>query len=324
MGFSNTNTKQKNTYIGESAGKSPILDLAGQMQQFMNQKKAQQNLLFGGEGYGGSFQSQDQRNWKPTIPDPTSINGAPIPNPSPYPNAKPYGGWGGRQGGAPGFGSDNPVMNPGAGGNYPTWQPKAPVEDSQMSQQFMAQKATMPTADRDQSSLQMPTPPGLTMNREVTSAASTNKGMPNVMMAEAQPGTAAYEARQQTLRQNQLGGPSGGDYAAATQPFTYEGRANDIRNYIGKKGAGAYGEGHEQALLDRLASPYTAADPGIEEALRARFDPQYAGNYANKTLVRNTGGAPRDVGQSAGLGNEYIWVDKSELDPAKWRKQRGV
>lgn len=319
MGYTKNNTKQKNTYVGEEGGGFPLGDLAKKISALSNQRQAQQNLLFGGEGYGGSFQSQDQRGWK-------------ADSGKPYPNSKPYGGWGG-------YGSDNPIQNPPWHPPTPTW-PGPGATDAQQSRTKMYQSAGLPSADGGQGALQMPVPDGLPFNREVTSAASTNKDMPNMMTAGAQPGTAAYEARQRVAlaprgpgqsasapgmigRDGQkLGaGPSGGDYTPGEYPFRYEDRAQQIKDFMARKGPGAYGEGAQETLLNRLANPYTAADPNIESELRSRFDPKYAGQYEGKTLVRNTGGAESAGGFSPLPG--YEWVDQAEADPAKWRKQRG-
>jgi hypothetical protein len=75
----------------------------------LNQFNAQQNLLFGGAGYGGSFESADQRKARAA--------GGSL-------NSKAYGGWGG-------YGSTNPIMTnqPNYGTPdtaYTPWSPNQP------------------------------------------------------------------------------------------------------------------------------------------------------------------------------------------------------
>lgn len=86
MGFGRdrSQTRQKNTYLGETKDYSPGLQLAGLLGQYANQRRAQQNLLFGGPGTGGSYQTPDQQR-------------------NPLFSQKPWGGWGG-------YGSDNPLF----------------------------------------------------------------------------------------------------------------------------------------------------------------------------------------------------------------------
>jgi len=67
---------------------SPALDLVYKLSDMANQSNAQSNLLFGGAGYGGSFESADQRAARAA--------GGNL-------NSKPYGGWGG-------YGSTSPVQ----------------------------------------------------------------------------------------------------------------------------------------------------------------------------------------------------------------------
>ena len=86
--------KGKYTYMGQSGTQNPMEDLMSRIAQQLNQYNAERNLMFGGEGYAGSFQNADQQAARAA--------GGSL-------NAKPYGGWGG-------YGSQNPVLSQGAGG----------------------------------------------------------------------------------------------------------------------------------------------------------------------------------------------------------------
>lgn len=90
-------------YIGGAGGHSPILDLVNRLSGQLNQQTAESNLYRGGAGYGGSFQSADQKAARAA--------GGTL-------NAKPYGGWGG-------YGSQNPTMTnqPLGGGGTDTYVP---------------------------------------------------------------------------------------------------------------------------------------------------------------------------------------------------------
>jgi len=90
IGAGRGNIKQKNTYLGENANQRPLEDIMGRLAGEANQQLAQRNLLFGGPGYGGSFESNDQVAARAADPN----------NPLP---AKKYGGWGG-------YGSQNPTL----------------------------------------------------------------------------------------------------------------------------------------------------------------------------------------------------------------------
>lgn len=342
MGYSTTNTKQKNTYLGETATQSPLLQLANQISQLSSQKQAQQNLLFGGEGYGGSFRSDDQRNWKKMVPDPNDPTKT-VPNPSRYPNAKPFGGWGGYQGGSPGYGSDNPTMNPGAGGQWPTWNKKPTTPDSQQSQQMMSQKAVMPSLD-DDGSQSKAIMAGVPIQQEtvaepgVTQSGSM-KGVPNYQSIGGQQDF--MESRYLGQKQQQGAGPSGGG-ADPSYPFSYASRAQNIKDVMAKK-PGAYSEGAQEALLNRLANPFSAADPGIEEALRAQGgapgDDYELARVTNMGWDKGTGtGGPRGESGTGIYGSErftgddykdikgmpgYTWIKKSANDPSKWRRNAG-
>jgi len=77
---------------------APRFDLIYRLADMMNQSGAQENLLFGGAGYGGSFESADQKAARAK---------------GEYLNPKPYGGWGG-------YGSENPVLQSGPATPAPT------------------------------------------------------------------------------------------------------------------------------------------------------------------------------------------------------------
>lgn len=103
FGVSDKNTSgDTRTYLlGDSVDGtwSPALDLAYRLSGQANQSNAQSNLLFGGTGYGGSFESAEQRaareqGWNH--------------------NAKPYGGWGG-------YGSTSPVQYWDPSNTRPDW-----------------------------------------------------------------------------------------------------------------------------------------------------------------------------------------------------------
>ena len=320
MGYNKSNSKQQNTYIGETGSNSPLLGLAAQIQKLSNQKQAQQNLLFGGAGYGGSFQNQDQREW-----------GKIKNNPAPYPNAKPYGGWGGYEGGSPGFGSDNPVMNPGAGGRFPSWRntPWNPQSSGggsgglQQIQETSAKQSLMENPTQKNSPVVMSGPGDFMESR------TANTGGPTRQSLGADPG------------------PSGGDYTPPTYPFRYKDRAQQIKDMMARK-PGAYSEGAQETLLNKLASPWSEADPGVEAALRAQ-NPGMSDKYSlvrdtNARMDYKTGGyglgsednndstfggvhgservKDSDVEQAPGMPG-YRWVRKDQLDPAKWRRNAG-
>lgn len=98
MGYGKGNSKQQNTYLGESYGQKPLEDIMGLLAADANQQRAQRNLMFGGGGYGGSFETAAQKAQRAA--------GQPVDN------TKPYGGWGG-------YGSNNPALTgtPASGGN---------------------------------------------------------------------------------------------------------------------------------------------------------------------------------------------------------------
>lgn len=311
MGYNKSNSKQQNTYIGETSKSSPLLGLASQIQSIANQRKAQQNLLFGGQGYGGSFQTPEQKAWDPK-------------GTSPYPSAKPYGGWGG-------FGSDNKVANPSWYPQTPAWPgPGGLVPGGSGPVGGSAQRASLNDLDGSQNSLQQPVPGGLTMIREERPTVSTNQGRPNMQESGPQPGTAAYEMAQQKAS---LGGPSGGPTSEPTYPFSYQDRAKQIKDMMARK-PGAYSEGAQETLLNRLASPFSDADPGVEEGLRAmgqgrdgytlkRFTNTQFDPTSQAGSLGGTQGGP-EFGSSGVPGMPgYGWVKNEDADPAKWRRGAG-
>lgn len=89
-------------YLGDYGGHSPMLDLVMRLSGDLNQQNAEGNLYRGGEGYGGSFQSEAQKAYQAAGLKP--------------PGATPYGGSGG-------YGSGNPTMNYGAPGMTPVHPP---------------------------------------------------------------------------------------------------------------------------------------------------------------------------------------------------------
>lgn len=103
IGAGRGNIKQKNNYIGENNYQKPLEDIMGLLAAEANQQRAQRNLMFGGAGYGGSFESADQRAARAA--------GGSL-------NEKPYGGWGG-------YGSENPAM----GGTAPQAPPAVYQDD---------------------------------------------------------------------------------------------------------------------------------------------------------------------------------------------------
>lgn len=108
MGFSiglsgsreNAHANDRQVGLGEApyTDYAPRLDLAYRLADMANQYGAQENLLFGGAGYGGSFESADQKAARAK---------------GEYLNPKPYGGWGG-------YGSENPVLQSGPATPAPT------------------------------------------------------------------------------------------------------------------------------------------------------------------------------------------------------------
>ena len=85
---------------------SPRLDLAYRLAEIANQYGAQENLMFGGAGYGGSFETAAQKAQR--------ASGQPVDN------TKPYGGWGG-------YGSSNPTQYWDPTGTRPDWNNGVPV-----------------------------------------------------------------------------------------------------------------------------------------------------------------------------------------------------
>jgi len=105
IGAGRGNTKNQNTYLGESYGQKPLEDIMARLAASSNQKQAQQNLLFGGPGYGGSFETAEQKAQRAA--------GQPVDN------SKPYGGWGG-------YGSTNPVQSWDPSNTRPDWKTAGP------------------------------------------------------------------------------------------------------------------------------------------------------------------------------------------------------
>ena len=93
------------TYLGENEFQKPLEDIMGLLASEANQQRAQRNLMFGGAGYGGSFETAAQKAQRAA--------GQPVDN------TKPYGGWGG-------YGSNNPVMAWDPTGTRPDWMQSAP------------------------------------------------------------------------------------------------------------------------------------------------------------------------------------------------------
>ena len=113
FGVSDKNTSgDTRTYLlGDSVdGKwSPALDLVYRLSDMANQSNAQSNLLFGGAGYGGSFETESQRAARAA---------------GTTENSKPYGGWGG-------YGSTNPVQYWDPSNTRPGWSNGQPVYPGQ-------------------------------------------------------------------------------------------------------------------------------------------------------------------------------------------------
>ena len=99
IGAGRGNVKQKNNYIGENDAQKPLEDIMGLLAGEANQQRAQRNLMFGGAGYGGSFESADQREAR--------ANGETL-------TQKPIGGWGG-------YGSESPVQAWDPTNTRPDW-----------------------------------------------------------------------------------------------------------------------------------------------------------------------------------------------------------
>lgn len=123
LGYGKGNNKTQMTYLGERAGQAPLEDIMGLLASEANQQRAQSNLINFGAGYGGSFESADQRAAR-------EAGG--------HLNSKPLGGWGG-------YGSENEALTgktiqtppdivdtPGGGGTPPGgpgehgWEPTDP------------------------------------------------------------------------------------------------------------------------------------------------------------------------------------------------------
>jgi len=88
LGYGKGNNKTQLTYLGERAGQAPLEDIMGLLASDANQKRAQSNLINFGAGYGGSFESADQKAARAAGGSLTQ---------------KPYGGWGG-------YGSENETL----------------------------------------------------------------------------------------------------------------------------------------------------------------------------------------------------------------------
>jgi hypothetical protein len=90
---------QLNTYLGEDSQTSPIQDLGSYISQYLNQNRAQQNSLYGGNGYGGSYGGYQPSGYRPG-----GGGGAALPP--------------GQGGGGQGFYGASSAPGPGAGPRY--------------------------------------------------------------------------------------------------------------------------------------------------------------------------------------------------------------
>lgn len=99
----------RNYFLGDADGWSPSLDMVYRLSDMANQSNAQSNLMFGGAGYGGSFETESQRAARAA---------------GTTENSKPYGGWGG-------YGSTSPVQYWDPSGTRPDWNGGQPVYPGQ-------------------------------------------------------------------------------------------------------------------------------------------------------------------------------------------------
>lgn len=156
LGYGKGNNKSQMTYLGERAGQSPLEDIMGLLASEGNQQRAQRNLLFGGGGYGGSFETEAQKAQRAA--------GEPVDN------SKPFGGWGG-------YGSDNPVMAWDPTNTRPDWATAGPTPNGG-SEPAVPGPTGPPGIPPDGGGGMPPLPPGPDVRDPVPPTPDNGGGMP--------------------------------------------------------------------------------------------------------------------------------------------------
>lgn len=314
MGYNNSSSKQQNTYIGETGTQYPLIQLANQLSRYANQKQAQQNLLFGGEGYGGAFQSQDQRNW-----DPNSGQR--------YPDSKPYGGWG-QPGGYRGYGADNPVSNPASRPPVPSWPGMGQPGDGSAS----SYKATVAESQ---------TPKAIDPNTSEQTI-GTMQGVPNVATGQAASGTFEALRQQRVAEQGRSniaaqGAPGGGEGiyngpdtwspTAANYDRAVDQLISRYQNAVNRFGGGTADEARDWAI-NKMVNPFAqeAVPKWVQDAAGgtgntpARVNPTYGFDPSKPGWGSQ---APTPVQGAPG----YAQAAPGDTDPSLWinayKKYRG-
>ena len=290
-------TQTKNTYLGQSGTTNPLVDMMNRLAAQANQQTAERNLLFGGAGYGGSFQTPDQA----ALREQTGSSGS----------QKPYGGW---------YGYGNPGMGYAGSATYgnPTGGP-TPGNGSGLP---VPPRTTPPVTSQVATSDGQPTggPSGGSPSDYYASATNTASAPsvtkyapknPNAQMASAPSNGGQLQSAPQ-------GGPSGGLGNAPADKYY------GPQNKLYQANSGSY-LGNKQAL-------YNEKDPfqAMSKAEQLTFgNPQMDGYTLMRKKVLGdkiqapdaSGKQPTDADWTKAFSgnNDFAWVKNAYADPTYWK-----
>ena len=179
-------------YLGQEGNYSPMLDEVSRLSSYLNQNSAMSNLITGGAGFNGSYQTAAQKA--------QNAAGQPVDN------TKPYGGWGG-------YGSQNSTLHfntPGGGGADP----------------YVPSPAPNPTGPSN------PPPPGLGTPQPVPTVPVTVSGGPVPITGQGGTSAPAPTNQGMTLTNPATGQPTGANPTSqATDPYGAFGASATTKDY---------------------------------------------------------------------------------------------